>query len=115
MGLNKIVFPEEMLLLANPHCVAARLRGAHHRDARVLVRLERVRRIDYEQDPQDAITSLRRASALPWAGLSGFGPAGWPCRRWRGRARRRSGRRRRPLGGTRPCPLWGRGAGLACL
>jgi len=36
--------PVERVLLAHPHCVTALLRGPHHCDARILVRLERLGR-----------------------------------------------------------------------
>jgi hypothetical protein len=50
-------------LLAHPDRVAARLRGAHHGDSRVLVRLERVGRIDDEEEIGQAAFST--CSARP--------------------------------------------------
>jgi hypothetical protein len=42
----------KVLLLAHENLVPARLRGAHHRDGGVLVRLEPAERVDDEEQDQ---------------------------------------------------------------
>src|SRR5688572_22398655 len=76
-GTDPPLGPREALLLAHPYMVAALLRGPHHRDARVLVRLERPGRVDDEQKLQDtpALLALADHELHRGAGL-GFAKRG---------------------------------------
>ena len=58
-GADAPLRPVQAVLLAHADRVAALLRGAHHRDAGVLVRLEGIRRVDDERESPTHPTCLR--------------------------------------------------------
>src|SRR5262245_20735139 len=82
-GSERALLPVQALLLADPHVMAALLRGPHHRDAGVLIGLQRLRRVDDEEELQDTPclylacdtmkSTAARISASESDGLPAFG------------------------------------------